>query len=486
MIVQQAKKALYSQTSDLSPSFPLTYNRINTTWEGKMTLNILSKTALISLIIISNTTMAWDPPDRVSLETIQQTTNKVMSMPKIPVTETEDIFRIEAAEMEWDIGIRVYEPDDQSRIPVGPDGKKRGIFLIHGGTGDWRSLDQAARLASERFGYKVVSMTFPGRLNLDNPSRNWPRDTFNEDGNHRTPQWLKGEVIGPDQYEVVMDKGDAKTGVPARYGTSIFLAAKEGTTFYNRMGSWPMAFEEGMKAAIARHFPASSYNVYAHGHSTGGPFVHYLSQRVDNLKGIVGYGTAMFGYINNAAGSAFEYPFNYLRLRTWRDTARYADEGWADKDYSLPQKMEMVFAAWDRAKLQPNFKAEDFIHKNSVASLADGARATAERMGMDDEETQTLVEHYVGYTRELTGPGVKPVPPVLHINGIGDKTVTYERYTNYGKQMYEAMDPAPRTHAILFGAGVHSWNFKDDNIPHGIAPAVIAMWNEAIQGGYFD
>ncbi len=169
MIVQQAKKALYSQTSDLSPSFPLTYNRINTTWEGKMTLNILSKTALISLIIISNTTMAWDPPDRVSLETIQQTTNKVMSMPKIPVTETEDIFRIEAAEMEWDIGIRVYEPDDQSRIPVGPDGKKRGIFLIHGGTGDWRSLDQAARLASERFGYKVVSMTFPGRLNLDNP-----------------------------------------------------------------------------------------------------------------------------------------------------------------------------------------------------------------------------------------------------------------------------------------------------------------------------
>jgi hypothetical protein len=451
-----------------------------------MPLKKLIYLSLIIFLVNSQSTIAWDPPDNVSAEDIQKTTANVMTMSVIPVTETEDIFRIEAVGMDWDIGVRVYEPNDQSRIPVGPDGKKRGIFLIHGGTGDWRSLDQAARLASERFGYKVVSMTFPGRLNLDDSSRNWPRDTFNDDGNHRTPMWLKGEVIAADQYEVVMDKGDETTGVPARYGTSIFLKAKEGTTFYNRMGGWPAAFEEGMKTAIARHFPASSYNVYAHGHSTGGPFIHYISQRVDNLKGIVGYGTAMFGYINNAAGSSFEYPFNYLRLRTWRDTARYADEGFVGKDLSLPQKMELVFASWNQAKKQPNFKAEDFIHKNAVASLADGARAAASRMGLEDEETQSLVERYVGYTRDLSGPGIKPVPPVLHINGIGDKTVTYERYTQYGKKMYEAMTPPPKTHAILFGAGVHSWNFKDDALPHGIAPAVINMWDTAIREGFFD
>jgi hypothetical protein len=283
-----------------------------------------------------------------------------------------------------------------------------------------------------------------------------------------------------------MVTGDAKTGVPARYGTSIFLSAKEGTTFYKRMAGWPVAFEEGLKTAMARHLPVDSYSIYAHGHSTGGPFIHYISQRVDNFKGIVGYGTAQFGYMNNAAGSAFEYPFNYLRLRTWRDTARYADEGFVGKDLSLPQKMELVFAAWDQAKLQPNFKAEDFIHKNSVESLAEGAGVTAQRLGMGDEETQTLVERYIGYTRDLRGPGVKPVPPVLHINGRGDNTVTYERYTQFGKKLYDAMDPPPRTHAILFGAGVHSWGFKDDEIPHGIAPAVIYMWNEAIQEGYFE
>lgn len=442
-------------------------------------------TALCGFLILPANTHAWEPPDQVSLKDIQATTNKVMKMPVIPTTMKEDIFRIEAVGMEWDIGVMVYEPTDPSRIPVGRDGKKQGIFLLHGGTGDWRSLDQAARLASERFGYKVVSMTFPGRLYLDDPSRNWPLDTVNPDGSYRTPIWLKGEVITPDQYEVITD-GDGESGAPSSYGTSYFLSAKEGTTFYNRMAGWPVAFEEGMKTALARHFPVNSYSVFAHGHSTGGPFIHYLSQRVDNLKGIVGYGTALFGYMNAAAGSSWDYPFHYLRLRTWRDTARYADEGFAGKDISLPVKMERVFESWDQAKRQANFKAEDFVHKNSVNSLAEAARATARRLGMEDEETQSLVDRYVGYTRDLRGPGVKPVPPILHINGKGDNTVTYERFTQYGKKIYDAMVPAPKTHAILFGAGVHSWEFKDEVLPHGIAPAVINMWNEAIREGYFD
>ncbi|NIN33567.1 MAG: hypothetical protein GTO60_00075, partial [Gammaproteobacteria bacterium] len=102
-----------------------------------------------------------------------------------------------------------------------------------------------------------------------------------------------------------------------------------------------------MKTAMARHFPVDEYSIYIHGHSTGGPFVHYISQRVENVRGIIGYGTALFGYMNAAAGSSWEYPFNYLRMRTWRDTARYADEGFAGKNYTLPQKMEIVLAAWD-------------------------------------------------------------------------------------------------------------------------------------------
>jgi hypothetical protein len=32
---------------------------------------------------------------------------------------------------------------------------------------------------------------------------------------------------------------------------------------------------------------------------------------------------------------------------------------------------------------------------------------------MNKEETEALVQRFVGYTRELTGPNVKPVPPFL-------------------------------------------------------------------------
>ena len=443
-------------------------------------------TLLSGLSGLTRNVIAWEPPAQVSVQEIQASTEKVMAMPALQITTKEDIFRIEVVGMEWDIGVMVYEPTDAARIPIGKDGKKQGIFLLHGGTGDWRSLDQAARLASERFGYKVVSMTFPGRLYLDDPSRDWPGDTVNPDGTYRTPMWLKGEVITPDQYEVITDKGNDDTGAPTSYGTSFFLSAKEGTTFYKRMAAWPMAFEEGMKTAMARHFPVSDYDIYAHGHSTGGPFIHYISQRVNNVKGIVGYGTAMFGYMNAAAGRAWEYPFHYLRLRTWRDTARYADEGWVGKDISLPVKMDLVFEMWNEERKQANFKAEDFIHKNSVASLADAAQATAKRLGMENEEAQSLAEHYVGFTKELKGAGVKPVPAVLHINAKGDNTVTYERFTEYGKQIYAGMTPPPKANAVLFGAGVHDWGFKDTDIPHGVAPAVIALWNEAIRNGYFD
>ena len=447
------------------------------------TLKLLSLMGV--LLIMSLNSAAWEPPNQVSLSEIQKATEKVMTMPIIPIRTEEDIFQIQAIGLNWDVGVMVYEPANQSDIPVDTYGKKLGIFLLHGGTGDWRSLDQAARIASEKFGYRVVSMTFPGRLNFNDSSRNWPHDTINPDGTYRTPIWLRGETITPDQYDVVIDKGN-DLGAPRNYGTSFFLSAKEGTTFYNRMAGWPVAFEEGMKEALKRHFPVESFSVFVHGHSTGGPFIHYLSQRVTNIKGIVGYGTALFGYINAAAGSSWNYPFTYLRMRTWRDTARYADEGFVGKNYSLPVKMELVLESWDRAKVQANFKAEDFIHKNSVKSLTEAAQVTAQRLGMDDEETRSLVDRYMGYMRDLRGPGVKPVPPLLLINGKGDTTVTYERFIDFGKKMYDAMEPPPKANAVLFGAGVHSWGYKSDDIPDGIAPAVINLWNEAIKGGYFD
>ena len=454
-----------------------------------MLVKHLTQITLLTLLggmILPLNGMAWDPPREVTLQQVQATTDKVMAMPVIPITTREDIFRIEAVGLNWDIGVMVYEPQEPSRIPVSANGKKQGIFLLHGGTGDWRSLDQAARIAAERFGYRVVSMTFPGRLNLDDPSRNWPGDTVNPDGTFRTPIWQQGEIITQDQYDVITDNENTQFSGGVNFGTSYFLAAKDGSRFHERMAGWPVAFEEGMKEAMARHFPVDEYSIYIHGHSTGGPFVHYISQRVENIRGIVGYGTALFGYMNAAAGSSWDYPFNYLRMRTWRDTARYADEGFAGKDYTLPQKMEIVLASWDRAKVQANFKAEDFVHKNSLESLTEAAQVTAYRLGLGEEETQELVDRYIGYTREQKGPRIKPVPPVLHLHGRYDTTVTYDRFTDYGKDLYEAMDPPPKANAVLLGDGVHSWGHKDEDLPHGIAPVVIHLWDEAIREGYFE
>ena len=163
--------------------------------------------------------------------------------------QTEDIFRINALGLDWDMGVTVYEPADPGQIARGADGKKIGIFLLHGGSGDFKSMEPMAKLFAEKFGCKAVAMTFPGRLYLDDPSRDWPDDTIHADGTVRTPIWLKGEHITPDQYEVVRD-----TSMRLRYGTRTVARAKPGTIFYDRMAAWPVAFEAGMKDAMRRHF----------------------------------------------------------------------------------------------------------------------------------------------------------------------------------------------------------------------------------------
>ena len=83
-----------------------------------------------------------------------------------------------------------------SRRPIarGADGQKVGIFLLHGGAGDYKSMEKFALLFAEKFGFKVVTMTFPGRLYLDDDSRDWPGDTIKPDGTVRTPIWRRGRI----------------------------------------------------------------------------------------------------------------------------------------------------------------------------------------------------------------------------------------------------------------------------------------------------
>jgi hypothetical protein len=425
-----------------------------------------------------NTT--WEPPAVVSPEEVLNWNQQILELPDNPASVREDVFRIHVLEMDWDIGVMIYEPQDGNRIPVAPDGKKIGVFLLHGGVSDFKSMEWIARILPSKFGIKVATMTFPGRFYFSDPSRDWPGDVEYDDGSARTPLWSKETRITQDQYTIVQD-----TSKREDYGTLISLSAKEDTEFFYRMAAWPAAFEEAVKETARRQFPESEFSIYIHGHSTGGPFAMMASQRMANMAGLLGYGSSPFGWMYPlVSGDDWEFPFNQLRLRTWRDTARYMYEGMKDKGIGLPMLIELTFERWESTKKRPNFKAEDFIHKNSTKALEAAACVSAGRLKLSHQETDALVQRYLGYTRELSGPGAKPVPNFLSIHGLNDNTVTLQRCRR-ALPLFSRLDPPPKVRPVSLGAGVHSWSWTDEQHPHGIVPAVAKLWHDAIVNGFF-
>jgi pimeloyl-ACP methyl ester carboxylesterase len=427
----------------------------------------------------------WSPPSLISRSEILKASEEVLAMPDIPVRVREDLFRIRVLEMDWDIGARVYEPEDPAKIPVGPDGKKVGIFMIHGGTGDHRSksVDDPARLLASKYGFKVTSMSYPGRLYLLDPSRDWPGDTVNSDGTVRTPIWSKDELITSDQYEVVEDKSRRE-----RTGTSILACAREGTDFYHRMASWPVAFEEAAKDLMGRHLPVDEYSIYIYGHSTGGLFAFMLSQRVSHIVGVIGMETSSFGSIySRQIGIQWEFPFQCLTMYTWRLSAMYHAgevlklEG-PQALRRLPMLIEEVFERWSGRVHNAHFKAENMIHLNGVEALTEAARVTAQRLNLSHAETESLIERYIGYTRELSGETVKPVPPILFASAKFSSGVGFEETV---LPAFAAMEPTPKVRRTRVDGGFHDWTRPEPDLPLGMAPAVVKLWYEAIMGGYY-
>jgi hypothetical protein len=126
--------------------------------------------------------------------------------------------------------------------------------------------------------------------------------------------------------------------------------------------------------------------------------------------------------------------------------------------------MELTFEQWETGKKRPNFKAEDFVHKNSTEALAAAARVSTARLNMSDPEADALVRRYLSYTRELSGPHVKPVPPFLSIHGINDDTVTLARCER-SLSLFTMLTPAPKVRCVSIGAGVHTWSHTDRSCP---------------------
>ena len=426
----------------------------------------------------------------VSRDDLIGISDDVLARSDRPINEVEDIFTIEVAGLDWDIAAIRYEPEADDDRAIGPDGKRIGIFLLHGGAGDFKTMEDRARMLASKFGYRVLSGTFPGRFYFDDPSRDWPGDTVNPDASVRTPIWKRGEYISPDQYDVIQDES-----MRSRYGRRTVAKAKEGSLFQSRLAASPIAMEAACRIAMNRHFPPDEYSIYVHGHSTGGPLQFMMSQRVPNIEGVLAIENSAFGYINLAkhqwAGSpARTDKFDELYIRTWRDLARYVGaealgrEG-PDALRRLPWLMEDVLDAWDAERTSPQFKCEYLVTWNVTDSLEAGARNTAARLGLNDEETADLVSEYLGLTRELHGPDAKPVPNVLFGISSNSADHTPPVYEEAILPLFAAMNPAPLVTVTRFDAGMHAYATPEEGLPFGIAPAVFASWDTAIHGGYF-
>jgi hypothetical protein len=151
----------------------------------------------------------------------------------------------------------------------------------------------------------------------------------------------------------------------------------------------------------------------------------------------------------------------------------------------LPAIMEDIFDAWEKAKSRPQFKAEYIVTHAITDSLAEGARVSAARLNMNKEETEALVQRFVGYTHELTDPNVKPVPPFLFEISKDSRDHSPEVYNEVIIPGFRAMKPAPKIAITRFGAGVHSFWKAEKALPLGIVPSVIKSWHDAVISGYF-
>jgi hypothetical protein len=403
----------------------------------------------------------FEPPAHLSRDEVVARSNAVLAMPDRPISETEDIFRIQALDLEWDLGVMIYQPVDPHTIARGADGKKVGIFVLHGGSGDYKSMADICRTFAKKH-------------------------------------------ITPDQYVVHRD-----TSMRLRYGTRTVAHAKPGTFFWDRMAGWPVAFELGMKEAMRRHFPEDEFSIYVTGHSTGGPMVFMICQRVANIAGVIAVENSPFGFIqeeqhawSGALGKIAGYervtkqraprvdPFNELYIRTWRDRARYAGPEALGQEgpkalMRLPSLMEEIFVWWDKTKARPNFKAEYIITHNIQPSLEAAANAVADRLGLDTSQRKSLVAHYKGFPYPQIGEGAKPVPPVLYVITKDSRDHSPEVYQEVVLPMFARMTPQPKVRLTQFGAGVHTYHKPEEGLPYGIVPPVAEFYFNAITGGYF-
>ncbi len=136
-------------------------------------------------------------------------------------------------------------------------------------------------------------------------------------------------------------------------------------------------------------------------------------------------------------------------------------------------------------KARPQFKAEYVITHNIRSSLEAAARAAAARLKMSADETEALVKHYLGFPYPQTGPGAKPVPPVLFCITKDSRDHCRKSIRRWCCRCSPARSRARRCASSSWGAGVHTYHKSEAGLPLGVAPPVAEFYVKAIQEGYF-
>ena len=72
---------------------------------------------------------------------------------------------------------------------------------------------------------------------------------------------------------------------------------------------------------------------------------------------------------------------------------------------------------------------------------------------MSADETEALVKHYLGFPYPQTGPGAKPVPPVLFCISKDSRDHSPEVYREVVLPMFATLDPAPKVRVRAMGRG---------------------------------
>jgi len=213
-----------------------------------------------------------------------------------------------------------------------------------------------------------------------------------------------------------------------------------------------------------------------------------MLQRVENVAGLIGTETTPFGHLYSRIRNNFRWPysFNRMTVRTWRDLARYAGpEAGAEASRRLPWLMEEILENWQTRTHMPNIKFQELVHFGAFDQLEEAARVTAQHLELNQTETEELVQRYRSYPMALSGPGARPLPPLLYGITIGSMDHRPEGYKNVLLPALAALSPPPKVRLVEWRAGVHSYMKPEPDLPQGVGPAIANLWHEAISGGFY-